>query len=165
MNCFKKCWSWIFLVAPLSLLVGCDSPTNNDQMTNAATVAPIAIMPSAIVMMGKTKATERFLTGRWRVVSINGNPVDGDLMLDLTQFSAGKGEFYDGCERILVAFNTHDLSDERLLIDHSTRKGGDCNSMLIDEVMWMLSDVYAFERKGDDLKIIAMKNAMHLVPV
>lgn len=154
------------LAASLLFLAACDSPapTGKDSATQT-TVAPIATMPTAAVTMGKTKATEQFMTGQWRVVSMNGRDIDGDLMLDLREFGAGKGEFYDGCERILVTFNTHDLSNEKLLIDHSTRQNGECTSELIDEVMWMLSDVYGFERQGSDLKIIAMQNAIHLVPV
>lgn len=154
------------LAASLLFLAACDSPapTGKDSATQT-TVAPIATMPTAAVTMGKTKATEQFMTGQWRVVSMNGRDIDGDLMLDLREFGAGKGEFYDGCERILVDLNTHDVSNEKLAVDKSVRHHSACDSELIENIMWLLSDIYAFERENEDLLIIATQDTIRLTPI
>lgn len=167
MMIIKKWQAMTVLVAFASLLVGCDNLMSSNPHTKMDTTAAMSIdsMPSAAVVMGKTKATEQFIARQWQVVSMNDRPVGGDLVLDLTDFRSGKGEFRDGCERILVTFNTNDLSDERLLIDRSARKSRGCHSELIDKVMWTLSDVYAFKRNGNELNIIAVQNMIRLVPV
>ncbi|MDO4442005.1 MAG: hypothetical protein Q4B81_07460 [Moraxella sp.] len=148
-------------------LVGCSQPTSpqpEQQVSMQYATPPLFGAPRAVVTMGRTKATKRFITRKWQVVSINNRPVRQVLFLDLRDFAVSRGEFYDGCERILVDLKTRDIASEKLLVDNSTRQTGDCNSELIDDIMWMLSDVYAFEREGDELLIVAVQDTLRLIP-
>lgn len=155
--------SAVLLVSVL-FFVGCSEqpPKGSDESKISNT--PISASPSSAIAIGKTRATEQFIAKKWQVISINDQPVTSKLVLDLHDFSRGQGEFCDDCERILVDLNIHDVSNERLSIDNSTRQGGDCSSELIDTIMWILSDVYAFERSGDELHIIAVQDTIRLVP-
>lgn len=157
----------LLIVVTLFGLVGCSQPTSpqpEQQVSMQYATPPLFGAPRAAVTMGRTKATKRFITRKWQVVSINNKPISQVLIFDLSDFAVSRGEFYDGCERILVDLKTQDVASERLLVDNSTRQTGDCNSELIDNIMWMLSDVYAFEREGDALLIVAVQDVLRLIP-
>lgn len=150
------------------VVLGCDKSdaiSPSDMAIHPSSATSLFGVPAAAVAVGRTKATKQFIAKKWQVVSVNRQPIVGNLVFDLSDFESGKGEFYDGCERILVDLNTHDVSNEKLAVDKSVRHHSACDSELIENIMWLLSDIYAFERENEDLLIIATQDTIRLTPI
>lgn len=157
----------IFLVLPALavLMVGCDRSEAQSQRLAEYVSAPVLGVSNTATAIGKTKATKQFIAKKWQLVSMNDEPIVGELFLDLTEFGEGRGKFYDRCEQILVDFNTNGVSNKKLAVAGSARQYGLCDSKLIENMMWMLSEIQAFERDGDDLIIQTVQDSIRFKPL
>lgn len=155
----------LVLPALAVLMVGCDRSEAESQRLAEYVSAPVLGVSNTATAIGKTKATKQFIAKKWQLVSMNDEPVLGELFLDLTEFGAGRGKFYDHCEQILVDFNTNGVSSKKLAVTGSARQNGLCDSKLIENVMWILSEIQAFERDGDELIIQTVQDSIRFKPL
>lgn len=175
MNQPNRCLALLKILALASVLAGVSSCTERPHaepvfvsLGERSLTVGSQQMPNThinAVSVGRITAVKYFVSRQWRIVAIDDESVSDKVVVDLSRFSDGVGRLFNGCESVDVHFRSTDIVHNRLTVLDSRRDDTACDSPVIERIMWLLGDVYGYERIGKNLAIIAPDHRILLEPI
>ena len=121
--------------------------------------------PNDAIGKGQMTALTAFFGKQWQLVAINGRASRHMIVVDLRHFGDGYGYAKTECGAIYFRLDTRAVLAGELSVSHIEREITDCPYGIDDDVMRILGDLYGYQRQGDTLYFISLKDKITLTPI
>lgn len=121
--------------------------------------------PNDAIDKGQMTALATFFGRQWQLTAINDRASRNMIVIDLRHFGDGYGYAKTECGAIYFRLDTRAVLTGELSVSHIEREITDCPYGIDDDIMRILGDLYSYQRRGDTLHFISLKDKITLIPI